>query len=413
MLRDRSPMKGLRAALVLQAVASICSVGEAASVCSGLEKLQVHEVADFFTTAVNGQRARSEIISRVDAVLFDLENGCTTVDFEGGSDIYEKVQVLAWQFLHDGPRLLRATELRIGWIKRTGFSSKSEMRVLAERARSLRAYMNDTAARELDQEWPPPAGRVPYPRAGCGRMPREPVQQVGGRTRGHGGWLTSPQSEAKWGGGNECTVRVLSVQEWRAASDRCLAALFLRPFIVRGGADEVLNHSLWSRDSMLDVLGDYAMEASYIDNPKEKMDNSDASSSYTFAKHLENIRNEAEAGQAEVHLSRTPLRTRGVLYEHVFGGSDMISKYHSTMLRGMQLPKQLDGFVNTHSPLLINLALGAGGSGVTFHRHDAALNAVVFGSKRWMLFPPIPVEGVPGADKAAFSRAKWLAPTAM
>jgi len=49
---------------------------------------------------------------------------------------------------------------------------------------------------------------------------------------------------------------------------------------------------------------------------------------------------------------------------------------------------------------------------VSFHRHDAALNVVVFGSKRWMLFPPMPVDGQPGADKAAFSKASWLNPTA-
>ena len=49
---------------------------------------------------------------------------------------------------------------------------------------------------------------------------------------------------------------------------------------------------------------------------------------------------------------------------------------------------------------------------MSFHRHDAALNVVVFGSKRWMLFPPMPVDGQPGADKAAFSKASWLNPTA-
>ena len=49
----------------------------------------------------------------VDSILFDIEEGCTALDFDSESDIFEKVQVLAWQFLHDGPRLLRATELRI------------------------------------------------------------------------------------------------------------------------------------------------------------------------------------------------------------------------------------------------------------------------------------------------------------
>jgi hypothetical protein len=44
--------------------------------------------------------------------------------------------------------------------------------------------------------------------------------------------------------------------------------------------------------------------------------------------------------------------------------------------RFCRLPWQLNGFINTQAPLLVNLALGGPGSGVFFHRHDAALNAV-------------------------------------
>lgn len=368
-------------------------------------------MGDFFQRAVRGQKTRIEIVDKVDWILFDLEEGCTTLDVYDGSDIYEKLQTLTWQFLHDGSRLLRTTELRLDWLVELGIH-KPFSAVLAERVRSLRAYANDTAAH--GQEWPPPGGRLPYPRTGCGRFPREPVEELGKRSRGTGGWLASPLSEKKWGGGNECTLRVLTVDEFHKASERCLAALFARPFMVRGGADEVLNRSLWTRDSMLEVLGDYTMTASYIDDPKKTVEGagSDLTSEPTFAQHLENVRSEAEDGEAVVHVSRTPLRTRGVLYEHVFGGSDMLLKYHDKMMRGMQLPKQLDGFVNTHSPLLVNLALGAGGSGVTFHRHDAALNAVMYGAKRWMLYPPVPTDGVPGADKPTFSKARWLEPTA-
>ena len=79
----------------------------------------------------------------------------------------------------------------------------------------------------------------------------------------------------------------------------------------------------------------------------------------------------------------------------------------------MQIPRQLDGFVNTQSPLLVNMALGAPGSGVYFHRHDAAFNAVFYGSKRWMFYPDLPTEkDGTGADRAHYSRASWLNPSA-
>jgi hypothetical protein len=38
---------------------------------------------------------------------------------------------------------------------------------------------------------------------------------------------------------------------------------------------------------------------------------------------------------------------------------------------GLELPPQLDGFVATQAPMLANLAIGAPGGGVYFHRHDA------------------------------------------
>ena len=57
--------------------------------------------------------------------------------------------------------------------------------------------------------------------------------------------------------------------------------------------------------------------------------------------------------QAQELVSRTPLRTRGVLYEHLFGGSsELLENNHQTLLRGMHLPEQLHGFVNTRTPLL-------------------------------------------------------------
>ena len=46
-------------------------------------------------------------------------------------EVFEKLQGLTWQFLHDGPRTLRATELRLA----TGRPSLPEQALLRERVR--------------------------------------------------------------------------------------------------------------------------------------------------------------------------------------------------------------------------------------------------------------------------------------
>ena len=315
--------------------------------CGGRTTALADDVHGFFSAAVMGQRSRSEILAQVDWLLLDLEHSCTPGlrrDEATGSDVFEKVQTLAWQFLHDGPRLLRATELRRRWLQTKGLGSQGELELLAERARVLKTFANDTAAH--GERWPPPAD-VAYP-AGCGRYTGQPIGPLGGRRRGHGEWLRSPLSQQRWGGGNVCSLRVLSVDEWEAATPHCLAALFTRPFLVRGGGEAVLNRSVFTRPNLLSLLGEFSLTKSYIDDPRNKVQGE-----ATFAKHLEAVRREAEDGEAQELVSRTPLRTRGVLYEHLFGGSsELLENNHQTLLRGMHLPEQLHGFVNTRTPLL-------------------------------------------------------------
>ena len=51
------------------------------------------------------------------------------------------------------------------------------------------------------------------------------------------------------------------------------------------------------------------------------------------------------------------------------------------------------------------MALGAAGSGVYFHQHDAALNFLSHGQKRWLLYPPLPLRR---SDRAGFKKAQKI-----
>ena len=162
-------------------------------------------------------------------------------------EVFEKLQGLAWQFLHDGPRLLRATELRLA----TAQASMPEQALLRERIRVLHRYGNLTAAH--GQPWPPPLsaaidGHLPWPREGCGSFPTRTSALK--RTSGlfglfgadDGGWQTATSAaRQRWGGEDSCTIRVLSLKEWEDGNPECLAALFTRPFLVQGGAEAVVN----------------------------------------------------------------------------------------------------------------------------------------------------------------------------
>ena len=55
------------------------------------------------------------------------------------------------------------------------------------------------------------------------------------------------------------------------------------------------------------------------------------------------------------------------------------------------------------APLLATAALGAAGSGTYFHQHDAALNFLLHGQKRWLLYSPLPLRW---GDRAGFNKAQ-------
>lgn len=148
----------------------------------------------------------------------------------------------------------------------------------------------------------------------------------------------------------------------------------------------LLCHSLFGRQAMLDVAAQSKIKSSNLKDISRHGAARDGAQTPSLEQQIEFIRQESERGEAQ---------------EYVFG-SDLLEQHHSDLLRGLKIPRQLSGFVNTQSPLLVNLALGGPGSGVFFHRHDAALNAVFYGTKRWMFYPDVPTARTGGADKAHY-----------
>lgn len=185
------------------------------------------DITAFFKDVVAGRKTRPEVQAQADWILTDVELSCTPSLVTDSKDLFEKLQSFTWQILHDGPRTLRATQLRLRLLEASPDAGKKqeELELLRERVRALRAYNKLTAAH--GQPWPPGEdGHVVYPDEGCGSFP------TGGTTKppstlvdGEGGWLGRTEAvHARWGGRDSCSVRVLSHSEWARATPRCLVS---------------------------------------------------------------------------------------------------------------------------------------------------------------------------------------------
>eukprot|EP01043_Picozoa_sp_COSAG02_P058357 COSAG02_NODE_7249_length_3096_cov_5.109073_2_plen_226_part_00 len=153
--------------------------------CTG-QPITRDDVFRFFDEAAGGRKTRAEVVLQTDRLLLHLEQGCTP---SLGDDpaVHEKLQSMTWGFLHDGPRSLRGIKLRIAALKavkeQAGMdrgSISSQLALLDERARVLRAYGNRTAS-NYNGEWPPGTsdGHVAYPQKRCGGFPSS-VRPVSG-----------------------------------------------------------------------------------------------------------------------------------------------------------------------------------------------------------------------------------------
>ena len=126
--------------------------------------------------------------------------------------MFEKLQGLVWQLLHDGPRTLRATELRQAALRESPHATPGELALLKDRVRVLHRYNARTAAH--GETWPPPAsldGHFDYPSEGCGAFVPEikpPSQRRCGAAGAphlfrHLDWLAPPKQSP---GKTRCTT---------------------------------------------------------------------------------------------------------------------------------------------------------------------------------------------------------------
>jgi hypothetical protein len=154
--------------------------------CVG-ERSTLADVFGFFDEAASGRRTRAEVVVQTDRLLKDLERGCTAPGLGDDPAVHEKLQGLTWGFLHDGPRSLRGIKLHIASLRaveqQAGMdrrSISSQLALLDERARVLRAYGNRSAL-NYHGDWPPGTsdGHVSYPLKGCGGFPSS-VRPVSG-----------------------------------------------------------------------------------------------------------------------------------------------------------------------------------------------------------------------------------------
>lgn len=294
---------------------------------------------------------------------------------------------------------------------------------------------------------------------------------------GAGGWLGSKKARIRWGGGDSCSIRVLTATEWERASPDCLAALFTRPFLVQGLDDTIVGAHRFRREELLSLgsqstikissLGEVSANGSRQLPPIGNLSHwtTTGPAALRAARTVDEMKgsesgddvtNSLETNQAQKHasynaevvgtgasedasglaLSDTEETAMalvkeigylpGTLGEHIARmrreteapgaeaaayvfGTELLEAHHAELLDGMAIPRQFDGFLNTQAPLLVNLALGGPGSGVYFHRHDAAFSEVFYGAKRWMFFPDFPTTeeaGETGADKEHY---EWSA----
>ena len=141
----------------------------------------------------------------------------------------------------------------------------------------------------------------------------------------------------------------------------------------------------WQKQELLDRVGNrlvHVRDDTADDRIKQK-NGYGGSKRITFRKYI------TQAFELRPSAPGTPLRKLGEVNYAIDqnflaeGGRELMEDFHApaalaSLTKGVPLAEQQAPFMFT----------GARGSGVGFHRHGEAWNAVVFGRKRWFLFKP-------------------------
>lgn len=156
-----------------------------------------------------------------------------------------------------------------------------------------------------------------------------------------------------------------------------------------------LNASLFDREHLLSLVGSTAVTVGTLSDLSRNgwAKNGQQHKLADFIKAMRSTSRLASKRTRTVS-GLSNLKLGGPSAEYVFDTA-VLQKHHAKLLdQALELPlRQLKGqFMVEESPMLAIAALGAAGSGVYFHRHDAALNFLLHGQKRWLLYPPLPAE---------------------
>lgn len=160
--------------------------------------------------------------------MADLELGCTP-GLSQGDDLYEKLNALAWQTLHDAGATRRGTLVQLQvWEQHS--QPVDEIELLRSRVAALDQFIASQRATA--------ATCVSHDRAECPAMrPASAVMPAERLMQKSGGWRSVPEEAAatQWAGSYNCDIRVLTAEEWLSVSPCCLSEVFAAPFIVRAG----------------------------------------------------------------------------------------------------------------------------------------------------------------------------------
>ena len=93
----------------------------------------------------------------------------------------------------------------------------------------------------------------------------------------------------------------------------------------------MMHNSLFGRQAMLDAAAQSKLKSSTLKDISRHGTARDAAQTPSLEQQIELIRRESDRGEAQ---------------EYVFG-SELLQQHHGNLLRGLQLPRQLSGFINT------------------------------------------------------------------
>ncbi|KAK7102585.1 uncharacterized protein [Littorina saxatilis] len=202
---------------------------------------------------------------------------------------------------------------------------------------------------------------------GSGNFKSDPLSSSSLPLEPNGGWRLADKATVGKFGSDKCNIERVSVADLNP--DRFESEYrFKKPVIVTfpHGARDWTDPRMWSLDSLNRSYGEWVMG---------------------FGNSLEIIRRGGNGPQTSTfsqfidRISQEKNSTSGLPMYYIF---DRDFYYDSSLPATIRLPPYFPSDKKQQDSIFF---LGASGSGVVFHKHADTWNGVVFGKKRWFLYP--------------------------